>query len=80
MESLTYCAFDVIILHYILRNERRQMAGKAKSVYLTVTTLDHKSVFHRMFFDAKGYNTYVNSEEFKAKYPTTEFRIIKETY
>ena len=72
MESLTYCAFDVIILHYILR--------KAKSVYLTVTTLDHKSVFHRMFFDAKGYNTYVNSEEFKAKYPTTEFRIIKETY
>ena len=29
------------------------MAGKAKSVYLTVTTLDHKSVFHRMFFNAK---------------------------
>ncbi len=27
------------------------MAGKAKSVYLTVTTLDHKTVFHRMFFE-----------------------------
>ena len=32
------------------------MAGKAKSVYLTVTTMDHKSVFHRMFFNAKQYN------------------------
>jgi hypothetical protein len=56
------------------------MAGKAKSVYLTVTTLDHKSVFHRMFFNAKQYNDFVNTEEFKAKYPTTEFKIVKEVY
>ena len=56
------------------------MAGKAKSVYLTVTTLDHKTVFHRMFFDAKHYNDFVKTEEFKAKYPTTEFKIIKEVY
>jgi hypothetical protein len=56
------------------------MAGKAKSVYLTVTTLDHKTVFHRMFFDAKRYNDYVKTEEFKAKYPETEFKIVKETY
>ena len=56
------------------------MAGTAKSVYLTVTTLDHKSVFHRMFFNAKQYNEYVKTDEFKAKYPTTEFRIIKEVY
>ena len=56
------------------------MAGKAKSVYLTVTTLDHKSVFHRVFFNAKDFNDYVKTEEFKAKYPETEFKIIKETY
>jgi hypothetical protein len=56
------------------------MAGKAKSVYLTVTTLDHKTVFHRMFFDAKEFNEFVKTEEFKAKYPTTEFKIVKETY
>jgi hypothetical protein len=56
------------------------MAGKAKSVYLTVTTMDHKSVFHRVFFNAKQYNDFVNTDEFKAKYPLTEFKIVKETY
>jgi hypothetical protein len=56
------------------------MAGKAKSVYLTITTLDHKSVFYRMFFNAKQYNEFVNTEEFKTKYPTTEFKIVKEVY
>ena len=56
------------------------MAGKAKSVYLTVTTLDHKTVFHRMFFDAKHYNDYVKTDEFKAKYHLTEIKIVKETY
>jgi len=56
------------------------MAGKAKSVYLTVTTMDHKSVFHRMFFNAKEYNDFVNKDEFKSKYPTTEYKIVKEVY
>jgi hypothetical protein len=56
------------------------MAGKAKSVYLTVTTMDHKSVFQRMFFNAKQYNDFVNTEDFKAKYPITEFKIVKEVY
>ena len=56
------------------------MAGKAKSIYLTVTTLDHKAVFHRMFFNAKDYNEYVKTEDFKSKYPLTEFKIVKETY
>jgi len=56
------------------------MAGTAKSVYLTVTTLNNKSDFHRMFFNAKQYNEFVNTEEFKTKYPTTEFKIIKEVY
>jgi hypothetical protein len=56
------------------------MAGKAKSVYLTVTTMDHKSIFNRMFFNAKEFNQFVNTDEFKAKYPETEFKIVKETY
>ena len=56
------------------------MAGKAKSVYLTVTTMDHKSVFHRMFFNAKEYNEFVKTDEFKVKYPLTEYKIVKETY
>ena len=57
------------------------MAGKAKSVYLTVTKKGAmKTEFHKMFFDAKSYNEYVNSEEFKAKWPTTEYTIVKETY
>jgi hypothetical protein len=57
------------------------MAGKAKSVYLTVSVKGQfKSVFHRMFFDAKSYNEYVNSDEFKVKWPKTEFDIVKEVY
>jgi len=56
------------------------MAGKAKSVYLTVTTMQHKSVFHRVFFNAKDFNEYVKSEEFKAKWPASEYNIIKEVY
>ena len=71
---------SVLCYNCILNSERHQMAGKAKSVYLTVTTMDHKSVFHRMFFNAKQYNDFVNTDEFKAKYPTTEFKIVKETY
>lgn len=56
------------------------MARKATSVYLTVTTSDHKTVFHKQFFNAKEYNTFIATDEFVAKYPTTEFRIIKEVY
>ena len=57
------------------------MAGKAKSVYLTVTKKGSmKTEFNRMFFDAKGYNEYVKSEEFKAKWPAEEYNIIKEVY
>ena len=57
------------------------MAGKAKSVYLTITKKgEMKTEFSKMFFDAKGYNDYVKSEEFKAKWPKEEFDIVKETY
>ena len=57
------------------------MAGKAKSVYLTVTKKGSmKTEFHKMFFDAKSYNEYVKTDEFKAKWPDTEYQIVKETY
>lgn len=57
------------------------MAGKAKSVYLTIQkkgTL--KNIFHKVFFNAKEYNDYTNSEEFKATWPKDEYTIVKETY
>jgi hypothetical protein len=57
------------------------MAGKAKSIYLTVLSKGkHMSVFKKVFFDAKSYNEYVKSDEFKAKWPAEEFDIVKETY
>jgi hypothetical protein len=40
----------------------------------------HISVFKKMFFEAKSYNEYVKSPEFKEKYPLEEFDIVKETY
>ena len=57
------------------------MAGKAKSVYLTINPKGgFNTVFHKMFFDAKAYNEYVKTDEFKAKWPAAEFDIVKETY
>ena len=57
------------------------MAGKAKSVYLTITEKGkHNAVFRKVFFNASDYNAYVKTDEFKVKWPATEFDIIKETY
>ena len=57
------------------------MAGKAKSVYLTINPKGtFKTAFHKVFFDAKAYNEYVKSDEFKAKWPAEKFDIVKETY
>ena len=57
------------------------MAGKAKSVYLTITVKGKlNAVFRKVFFNASDYNTYVKTDEFKAQWPTTEYDIIKETY
>jgi hypothetical protein len=57
------------------------MAGKAKSVYLTITKKNSfKTEFHKMFFDAKSFNDYVKSDEFKAKWPAEEYNIVKEVY
>jgi hypothetical protein len=57
------------------------MAGKAKSIYLTVLPKgEHMSVFKKVFFEAKTYNEYVKTEEFKTKWPAELYDIIKETY
>jgi hypothetical protein len=57
------------------------MAGKAKSVYLTITMKGKlNAVFRKVFFNASDYKAYVKTDEFKAQWPTTEFDIIKETY
>jgi hypothetical protein len=57
------------------------MAGKAKSVYLTVAPKNnHMSVLKKVFFDAKSYREYVSTDEFKQKYPVEDFDIIKEVY
>jgi len=57
------------------------MAGKAKSVYLTINPKGtFTTVFHKIFFNAKDYNDYVSTDEFKAKWPKEEFDLVKETY
>lgn len=57
------------------------MAGKAKSIYLTILPKgQHMSVFKKVFFEAKSYNEYIKSEEFKTKYPSDQFDFVKETY
>lgn len=57
------------------------MAGKAKSVYLQVVPKGElTSVFKKMFFDAKAYNEFVKTDEFKEKYPAEQYQIIKEVY
>jgi hypothetical protein len=57
------------------------MSGKAKSIYLTITLKGEiTSVFRKTFFDAKAYNEYVKSEEFRAKWPADQYNFVKETY
>lgn len=57
------------------------MSGKAKSIYLTILPKGkHLSVFKKVFFEAKSYNQYVKSDEFKAAWPADQFDIVKETY
>jgi hypothetical protein len=57
------------------------MGGKAKSIYLTILPKgSHVSVFKRVFFEAKSYNEYVKSEEFKTNWPADKFDIVKEVY
>lgn len=55
------------------------MAGKAKSVYITVVKSDtHRNEFSKMFFNAKGAADWIN--ENLEKYPKPEYYFVKETY
>jgi hypothetical protein len=57
------------------------MAGTAKSIYLTITKKgSYTTEFTKVFFDAKSYNEYVKTDEFKAKWPKEKYEIVKETY
>ena len=57
------------------------MAGKATSVYLTVSDkVSHKAALRKTFFRMADLNTYIATPEFIEKYPTTEFYITKEVY
>ena len=57
------------------------MAGKATSVYLTVSNrVTHSTEFHRVFFTQQDLNKYVATDEFKAQWPTEQFYVTKETY
>jgi hypothetical protein len=57
------------------------MSGKATSVYLTVSDrATHKTQFHKVFFNMKGLNDYVKTEEFVKQYPLTEYYLSKEIY
>lgn len=57
------------------------MAGKATSVYLTVSDkVTHKAAFRKTFFRMADLNIFIVTPEFLDKYPLTEFYITKEVY
>ena len=57
------------------------MAGKTKSVYLTVAdSKTHKTIFTKTFFSSSEYSKYIKEEEFTKKYPKPEFYYVKEVY
>lgn len=60
----------------------RRGSKSATSVYLTVTPKSDPfdRVFTRKFFNAAEFNEFVKSEDFKARFPETEYRISKEVY
>ena len=79
LDRLTDQSIDVIIYTYTAKGYN--MAGKAKSIYLTIHPKGtFTTAFHKVFFEAKAYNEYVKTDEFKAKWPADKFDIIKETY
>ena len=57
------------------------MAGKTKSIYLTINPKGtFKVAFSKVFFEAKAYNEYIKSDEFKAQWPSDQFTLVKEIY
>jgi len=53
------------------------MAQKGKNYYVTVSDDKHKTVLHKMFFNVKEANAFV--EEMKKKYPPT-YKVVRELY
>jgi len=57
------------------------MGGKAKSVYFSIVELGtHKTVFTKVFFDAKGRNEFTKNPELRVTYPADKFYFVSETY
>jgi hypothetical protein len=57
------------------------MAGKAKSVYLTINPRGtFITAFHKVFFDAQAYRQYTTTPEFLAQWPADQYTLVKETY
>ena len=54
------------------------MAGKATSVYVSVTDKNHKTLVHKQFFNTTEANAWIKANE--EKYPKPEYIIYKETY
>jgi hypothetical protein len=54
------------------------MAGKATSVYVTITDRNHTTVLHKQFFNSNDANAFL--KENADKYPKTEYFVYKETY
>ena len=55
--------------------------GKSTSCYLTIADkTTHKTIFKKVFFKMAELNSYIKTDEFKEKYPTELFNIIKEVY
>lgn len=57
------------------------MAGKSKSCYLSIVdSKTHKTVFRKVFFNAKDMNTFIKDDPKVKEFPQPEFYIVKETY
>jgi hypothetical protein len=57
------------------------MAGKAKSLYLSIVDRKtHKTVLHKQFFEAKSLNEFLKDETLREKYPNDQYQFVKETY
>ena len=57
------------------------MAGKATSVYLTVADkTTHKTELHRVFFNKNDLSKFIETDEFKEKYPAEKFYVVSEVY
>ncbi len=55
------------------------MAGKAKSIYLSVYPRGSlKRVFTKTFFEAKSYNEFIKTEDFQKTFPKEQFEYVKE--